>query len=279
MPSAAAVAKDSIRAFLVAALLAGCGGGDPEPTEIVAPVQPPREVSQEVQPIVEHAPVDQWKQLWREDWTTTVFGGYVRHNLLRCNGQQADPNLPRGREAQLRGSTWSFFGSGGNVFWIEGGALRVNAQGAGAVLGWQTFDHTKPLRVEAPVTLEQREGAWIGLTLIQDESDYREISLQWDRGRLYVELYAPCYAKRLAEVEPGERLLSLAYDPAAGWTYSVDQSVVHFEPIDNLGATLVGSARVGIYAHVHQTLPGVSLGPAVATVGAVTVYQQLREQQ
>ncbi len=108
------------------------------------------------------------KVTWSEDWSSTIFGGYVRHNVLRCNGQQADPNLPRGREAQLRGSTWSHFGSGGGTFWVEGSSLRVNTQGAGAVLSWQTFDHTKPIRVEAPITLEKREGAWIGLTLIQD---------------------------------------------------------------------------------------------------------------
>ncbi len=195
----------------------------------------------------------------------------MRHSILRCAGQ-ADTEQQRGREFRPAGATWSHFSSSGGSFWVEGGALRVHTHTAGAVLGWQTFDHTQPIRVEAPVTLEPREGAWIGLTLIQDESDYREISLQWDRGRLYVELYAPCFSQRLAEVAPGERLLSLAYDPDLGWTYSVDGKVVHVEPIDHLGAALVGSARVGIYAHVHQTVPGAALGPAVATVGAVTVY-------
>lgn len=209
-----------------------------------------------------------WSPVMSEDWSAPVFGGWVRHAVLRCAGP-ADPDFPRGREFQPAGATWSHFGSSAGSAWPDAGKLRIKAYSAGAVLAWPTFDHTRPTRVSAAVDVAQADGAWVGLTLIQDESDYREIALEWHGDQLWVELYAPCYAKRLERVEPGPRVLTLEYVPDQGWWYVVDGDDVHFEPITNLGAALVGPPRVGIYWHVHRQRPG----PVEATVGPVVVEQ------
>jgi hypothetical protein len=258
----------------LAGILTACDGGDATvttvpPTVVVPPTPEKPEKPEKPDPVK----TEEWAKVWEESWAGTVFGGYVRHTALRCAGQKADTEQPRGREVRTTGATWSYFSSGGASFWPDGGVLRFSTYTPGAILAWETFEPSEPLRVEAPVFLEKREGAWVGITLIQDESDYREISLQWDKGKLFVELYAPCYSQRLVEVSEGVRNLALEYDKHSGWTYEVDGEKVHFEPIDNLGARLIGKPRVGVYAAVHNTLPGANLGPAAGTVGAIVVKQ------
>jgi hypothetical protein len=269
------------------ALLAGCGGGDativepaPKP-EVPAPAPPPRDnaagAPKPPAPAPTPAPAPPappapapavWEPIWREDWTAAIFDGYVRHSLLRCAGQPDDPNVLRGRERFAPGATWAHFGSSPLIARPVDGHLRIVGYTSGAVLARKTFDPARPLRVSAAIELEQAEGAWVGLTLIQDESDYREISLRWEDGRLFVDLYAPCFLQRLVEVEPGARHLALEHLPGEGWRYVVDGAEVHFEVIGHRGAELVGRPRVGVYWTTHKG----GAGPVRATVGPVTVY-------
>ena len=272
--------------LMLAALLAACGGGggdddqradapaDPPRDQVLEPERPPvdtpeKPVNPKPNPEPDPEPELKWATAWTEEWQTTVFGGWVRHSLLRCEFGDPDPNLPRTQEFNPFGATWSHFGSSGASAWIEGGKLQINGYTAGAVLGWPTFDHTKPIRVSAVVDVEQSRGSWVGITLIQDETDYREIALEWYADGLWVELYAPCFSQRLARVDHGPRELTLEYLPSEGWRYLVDDQLIYFEPMSNLGAGLVGDPRVGIYWHVHKGGPV----PVRASVGFVQVWQ------
>lgn len=252
----------------LALLLTACGGGGEGGPTVPTPQQPPREVVQEP-PVVPPEPA-LWEAVWSEDWSAPVFGGWVRHTILSCQFGDPDPDRLRGREFRGADATWSYFSSTAASAWPDSGVLRIKGYSAGAILGWPTFDRTRQLRLTAVVDLVQSEASWVGLTLIQDESDYREIALEWYGDGLWVELYAPCYAQRLARVEPGPRQLTLQYEPGVGWRYIVDDVEVHFEPMNHRNAQLAGDPRAGIYWHVHRR----QAGPVEATVGPLKVEQR-----
>ncbi|WP_206689925.1 hypothetical protein, partial [Streptococcus pseudopneumoniae] len=80
-------------------------------------------------------------------------------------------------------------------------------------------DPAQPLRLSGVVDLTPDRGAWLGLTLIQDESDYRELALYEAGGELRAGVWAPCFIEHLGPVAPGPRALSLEYHPVNGWTF------------------------------------------------------------
>jgi hypothetical protein len=177
---------------------------------------------------------------------------------------KSDPDIAEVSQFNPQSATWT--GAAGQRF--GNGSFQISSLGSGYALAFQTFDRTKPLQAKAVVDILPAEGSWVGLTLIHNETDYREISLEWYADGLYVEVYAPCWAKqRVAKVSPGGRELVLTYEPAKGWRYAVDGVEVYFEPIDNLNAELVGDPRVGIFWKNHKD----RFGPVNATVGPVTV--------
>ncbi len=211
MPSAAAVAKDSIRAFLVAALLAACGGGDdgepgppgprgeqgppgvagpvgPQglagpagPPGVVPPVTPP--VVPPVTPPVMPPPVAGLKPVWSEDWTAPTVSGWVRFPALQCGLiDKTDPDVVEVASFNPFGAAWA-----NSAGWsIEGGKFVIGGFGAGYALSHQTFDRRKVLQIRAEVDVSPANGSWVGLTLIHNETDYREIALEWYEDGLWL---------------------------------------------------------------------------------------------
>lgn len=225
--------------LVIAALLAGCGGSDKPPTYPPTPSLP----QEPVEP-----PKPLYKAVWTEDWSAVVFDGVFSPGILQCAGSPADPELPPGRIVQPPEATWVRFGNADGAV-PQYGYLMIDSwlKPAYAVLSWQTFDHTKPLRLSGTVDLTPDPGTWLGLTLLHSENDYREIVIREDNGKLFAFLYAPCYLQRLVEVPLGERKLEIEYDPKKGWDYIVDDVVIFSEPLDYNGARLTGDVRVGIY--------------------------------
>lgn len=225
------------------------------------------------EPIVLPPPSPAWVELWREDWSAPVIGGWVRHNGANCQGGQSDQSLLAGVSNVAPGA-WADFGPvAGRTF--ASGAMRIDdtqRTGGWAMLNGTTFDHTEPVRLTGLVDLTPDDGAWLGLTLIQDESDYREIALYEDRGALRVGLWAPCYVRDLGAVVLGPRLLGLEYRPGVAWLYSLDGVLLHTEPVDFMGAALIGRPRVGIYAvNIGAESKRLSSGRLRATVGPLSV--------
>lgn len=214
-----------------------------------------------------------WADLWREDWAAPRLSGWVRHNPPGCAGQLGDNSILSG-PANIPPGAWASIGRVSGVTFASGLLSIDDTQAAGgwALLSEATFDHAKPLRLTGVVDLAPDAGAWLGLTLIQDESDYREIALYESGGSLRVGLWAPCYVQDLAAVPSGPRALALTWHPTDGWAFEVDGVTIHREPIDHAGAALVGRPRVGVYAvNIGAESRRLSSGRLRATVGPLRV--------
>lgn len=266
----------------VVAMVSACGGGAPgQPIPEItagAAVSKPGDTAQAAvseTPKTAVSTPDQaptWSAIWAEDWRAPVLGGWVQHNAIRCGGQ-ADPDqvAPGSFSA---GATWSPFGQvEGLSFTSSGFTVDDTQHGAGwALLSHQAHDHRKPLRLAGVLQLQPDPGAWLGLTLIGDESDYRELALYESGGQLRVGLWAPCYWRDLQAVGPGPRRLALAWTPGSGWAYELDGKVIATEAADHLGAALVQPARAGLYVvNIGAESGRLPSGRIRATVGPLTI--------
>lgn len=256
----------ALLALVIALSLTACGGsGEGGPT-VPTPQTPPPEQSQG-EP-AEHV-------MWSESWGALDVDGWVRHGGLVCNGSAADPDLPE-RNARVTGRWGAINGAAvQRALSVVDGKLRIdypNHTVGFAILSREKFAHTETWSLSGIVDLEHHDGAWIGLTLVADESDYREIALRWDGDSLGVWVYAPCHAYRIAELVPGPRKLELVHRPGDGWEYRVDGHLLHYEPMTNLGAALAAPARVGLYVvNVLAEAGRTPIGSVVATVGELRV--------
>jgi hypothetical protein len=237
----------------------------PTPTPVEPPAAPP--------PITIPS---YWKTSLLESWGDLKVGGWVRHSMLQCGGRLADPNQMATGSFFPAGSRWALFGNAAGSLTAADGVLHVDSlqsMGGGfAMLSAQTFDHSKALSISTLVDLKEDRGSWLGITLIQDESDYRELSLRWDGGVLYADLYAPCFVQRLGALQAGPHRITLEYHPVNGWSYLVDGVLLLVEPLDHLGANLVGDPRAGIYiVNVEVEGAGLTSGLVRADLGPLSV--------
>lgn len=277
---------------LLVLILAACGGGGGvtpvvqapahplQPAVPVAPDAPPPVAGAASVPPVMALPPDRatlpWAAVWREPWYDLVLGGWVRHSALDCAGGAADPDRPP-ESAFSTGAAWSVFGGVIGTLQTRDGALHIDSPqhgGGYALLSGRTWPTDRPLAVQATVTLQPDPGAWLGLALIADETDYRELSLyEWD-GHIHAGVWHPCTIDwGLGTWSPGPRTLRLEYTPGADicWRHYVDGVLVVAERCSVPGAPLINPARVGLYVvnlrAEGQRIPGL----VRATVGPVVV--------
>lgn len=240
---------------IVGCLLAACGGG--------------------AVPDARTAP--SWAEQWREPWYDLVLGGRVRHSVLNCAGGVADPDQPP-KAVFANGAAWSAPVGVIGTAQTRDGALHIDSpQQAGgyALLSGRTWPTDRPLAVQATVTLQPDPGAWLGLALIADETDYRELALYEVGGRISAGVWHPCKVDWgvAADLPAEPRTLRLEYTPGADicWRHYVDGTLVASERCSVPGAPLINPARVGLYVvnlrAEGQRIPGL----VRATVGPVVV--------
>lgn len=273
-------------ALLALILLTACGGGGaapPAPMQTPAPPPPdsqpvpPPVVSSDPPVVVDDRRSLSWVEVLREDWATPlVTGGWVRHSGLNCRGGTVDPDQPP-EGSFAAGAAWAVFGGVSGNLAAQGGALHIDSfQHAGgyALLTGRIWPTDRPLAVQTTVDLRADPGAWLGITLIADETDYRELAVYEHGGRLRAGVWHPCMVDwGVAELEPGPRTLRLEYTPRAVicWRHYVDGRMVRAERCDAPGAPLVSPARVGIYV-VNLRAEGLKQpGWVRATVGPLIV--------
>lgn len=256
------------RALLVVALaLASCGGGG-DAARVPAPPEVPREQAQD-------APPPGSTVAWAEDWSSESWGGWVRHEPIRCS-TESDPQTGE-ISAQVLGR-WGFINEDAarRAISLADGGLRIDYpdhQVGFALLSADRFARTQAWRLSGAVDLRPDDGAWTGLALIHGEGDYREIALRVHGDQMWAYLYAPCYVRALAQVPLGARVLALDYDPADGWRYWIDGVQVHHEPIGFNGASLAGDARVGVYVvNVLAEAALIDMGSVHARLGSLQVH-------
>lgn len=116
-----------------------------------------------------------------------------------------------------------------------------------ALLSKERFELGEKLTATLDADLAPVHGSFIGVSLINNENDYREVALnQYYPDKLGVFLYAPCRLQLLKDVPlNGRYVLSISHT-ASGWEYLVNGEVIHFEP-HTPDSILLKNPRVGIY--------------------------------
>lgn len=215
---------------------------------------------------------------FQESWSTFQVGGSVDFSVLQCFKGKEDPNLPSRGIVASPGASWAILGDSKGSLAVQNNTLHISStQTAGdgyAILNPKQFPKETPVVVETTIDLKEHPGAWIGLALIQDESDYREFSLRWSGGTLYSVMYAPCFVEVMRQEIPGPKKIKIIYQPTTGFEFYVDGILVYFEPITNNGAEFVGPFYLGIYVVNIEAEAGIiSSGIVEATVGEIVVSE------
>lgn len=114
-----------------------------------------------------------------------------------------------------------------------------------ALLSKERFD-PKNLTASMTAEVDAIPGSFVGVSLINNENDYREIAFNWyHQDKLGIFLYAPCRLQLLMDVSPGKHTLAITH-LNTGWEYLVDGTVIHFEP-HTPDSILLKNPRVGVY--------------------------------
>lgn len=223
-----------------------------------------------------------WREAWSERWSALSLGAEIDHPQPDCKGSTADPDVPVydafvGLDPTA--ATWARIGPV-NGLSVGGGSLRVtNLQRdtGWALNSYRSFDHTRPLRLSGTVDLQIDRSAWVGLALIVDEADYREIAIYEQGGSLHAGIWAPCHSRPLAPVATGPRRITLEYTPppaAICWRYFVDNMLLAEERCDSDEAPLRAPVRAGLY-FVNMITESLSQeGSVRAEVGPLIVETQ-----
>lgn len=265
--------------LLCAVSVAGCGGGEkPPPPVVKAPVllastqvpavvlpaaEPtPEPVSVPTEPVLAHPA---WRVEWSQDWKTSAIGGWTRVEGKWCQSVD-DPGFVSRNDLPV--GDWTAIGPVAAT--MDDGHLVVDSTSPFALVSGRTFDVSVPLRAEAVVDLTPDKGAWVGLAVWNGEGNYREIGISSDGKGLRVVMNAPCYVVGLQPLDVGPKFMSIEYDPAIGWSMSVD-GVVYEEKIGYRANTLLGPSNVGLWFVNLDGERGGSDRLVRAKVGPVTV--------
>lgn len=213
----------------------------------------------------------------QESWESIQVGGNVGFFHLQCDKGKTDPNNLSNGVTTSPGSSWAPIGRAIGDLSVKDGALQiysVQPKGGYALLNPKQFPKDTPVVVETTIDLKDHPGAWIGLALIQEESDYRELSFRWSNGTMSSMLYAPCFLEVIREEKPGPKKVKIIYQPSTGFEFYVDGILIYFEPITNNGAEFVGPFYLGIYVvNVEAEAGLISPGIVEATVGEIVVSE------
>ncbi len=260
-------ALGSLAVLAVLTIIGGCGGGGGG-TESPPATQPA------------------WTEVWAARWAASPrIGITIDHPQPDCKGSTADPEVPLYDGfvgVDPASADWALIGAV-EGWSVDGGQLRIDSRqfhGGWAMNSYAAFDPARPLRLSGTVALQPDSGAWLGLALIVDESDYRELALYENAGAGHVGIWAPCHLRPLGAVPAGARRLSLVYTPPPAvtcWRYYVDDQLRYEEACAHDGAPLRGRPRVGLYVVNVRAEVEANNGQVRASVGPLTVETQAAE--
>ena len=220
----------------------------PAPAPVPEPPAPPPE------PAPVPPPPPEQKLLFSETFETEpLIQGNVYHSPLVCNGQNAKDKATAVAVDRITGKWGVLSGSEPLVkaACTYNGKLAFKHAGTKwaegfALLSKDRFDKSvATLTASVYIQLEPEQGAFAGITLLNNENDYRELALVWNDGYLGAYLYAPCRIQGLTALAAGEHLLQLTHTPT-GWHYAVDGNELHFEPHTE-DSMLLQDPRVALY--------------------------------
>jgi hypothetical protein len=237
--------------LVLLSVITSCGGGsEPSPGPQVAEL-----------PVV-----------FDEPWDTRTFETGVMGTVLAmplvATPDHSDPQTPWGsdtihaRWGTLAGLDGTFpdlpdvTGTGGLSWWVAGNQLHYHAtprtgyvgECGFALISQQKFDRTKPMSVQAELTMDDGEaGAFAGLALIAGEGDYREMSMRVENGKIQVKLNAPELETLLAADQARTNVFRIDYDPVTGFTYLLNGEIVGTEALDHLNANFANNPQIGLY--------------------------------
>lgn len=236
---------------------------------------------------------EQWEPRTAE---TGVFGVVSTHEL-KATQDGSDPqqawasNNIKGKWGTLHTLDGSVpglpnvTGLGPNPSWMtREGKLRFHAAPATGADGRNThgfalisrasFPRDRRIVVEADLSLTKgSEGAFVGVTLIAGEGDFRELALNRRAdGKVItdtIDRFTPLQSNVLARRKTDVTTMRIEYDPVAGFRYYANGQLVGKEALDHSGGRFSADPNVGLYFTGN---PGVKDSFAEGFVGPLRVW-------
>ena len=241
-----------------------------------------------------------FEELWEPRTAATAVQGVVSTHKLQDTPGKSDPeqawasNAIWGKWGTLRTLDGSVpglpdvTGLGPNPSWMtrEGKLLFHAAPAIGpggqttdgfALISKASFPRDRRIVVEADVSLTKgSEGAFVGVTLIAGEGDYRELAVYrrsngkelYDTIDRVTPLQVTVYARRKTHVTT----LRIEYDPVDGFRYFANGQLIGKEALDQSGGRFSADPNVGLYftgaSGVKDAFAEGFVGPLRVWVGA-----------
>lgn len=194
--------------------------------------------------------------LFEENFSTSLdIAGHVYHSQLYCD-------WPNGVAVNKQSSYSTEFITG--KWGILAGTEAITKKALVSSADYCAFNHTSSIYAEGFALLSKErfdptmltasltakvnpvQGSFVGVTLINNENDYREIAFNWYQpDKLGIFLYAPCRLQLLKDIPAGKHTISIKHNDY-GWEYLLNGESLHFEP-HTPDSLLLKNPRVGVY--------------------------------
>lgn len=233
---------------------------------------PPAPVTQNAR---QAAPTLAFEELWEPRTAATGVFGVVSTHVLQQTPDKSDP-----QQAWASNSIWGKWGTlrtldgsvpglpdvtglGPNASWMtRDGKLFFHAEpatgqggqstGGFALISRASFPRDRPIVVEAELALTKgSEGAFVGVTLIAGEGDYRELALyRRASGKVLtdtIDRVTPLQSTVLGRRKTEVTTMRIEYDPVEGFRYLANGVLLGTEALDQSGGRFSADPNVGLY--------------------------------
>lgn len=239
-----------------------------------------------------------FEELWEPRTAATAVLGVLSSDPLRQTPDKSDP-----QQAWSASTVWGKWGTlrtmdgsvpglpnvtglGPNPHWmVRDGRLhfhaaRATGEGGQATDGFaliskQAFPRNRRIVVEGDLSLAKgSEGAFVGLTLIAGEGDYRELAIYRRAAggkdtHDTIDRVTPLQANVLAKRTTDVTTLRIEYDPVSGFRYFANGKLIGTEALDASGGHFSADPNVGLY---FTATPAVKDGFVEGSVGPLRVW-------